>query len=48
MQAVADFWLGGGGLFLFCDNTPFTFEANYLLEKHLNFSHAGRNGPSAV
>ncbi|KAA6374901.1 MAG: hypothetical protein EZS28_029573, partial [Streblomastix strix] len=48
LEAVADFWQGGGGLFLFCDNHPYNFEANYLLEKHLNFNHKERSGSSII
>ncbi|KAA6394322.1 MAG: hypothetical protein EZS28_010148, partial [Streblomastix strix] len=48
LEAVADFWRGGGGLFLFCDNHPYNFEANYLLSKHFNFIHGGRSGISII
>ncbi|KAA6370049.1 MAG: hypothetical protein EZS28_034424, partial [Streblomastix strix] len=48
LQAVTDFWKGGGGLFLFCDNTPYNFEANYLLKNHFIFSHGEKNGASNV
>ncbi|KAA6378936.1 MAG: putative NEK protein kinase, partial [Streblomastix strix] len=48
LEAVADFWQGGCGLFLFCDNHPYNFEANYLLANHFIFSHGGRRGVSAV
>ncbi|KAA6362586.1 MAG: hypothetical protein EZS28_041887, partial [Streblomastix strix] len=48
LEAVADFWRNGGGLFLFCDNHPYNFEANYLLKNHFIFSHGGRRGVSAV
>ncbi|KAA6367360.1 MAG: hypothetical protein EZS28_037113, partial [Streblomastix strix] len=48
LEAAADFWQNGGGLFLFCDNHPYNFEANYLLEKHFNFIHGGRSGVSSV
>ncbi|KAA6391978.1 MAG: putative NEK protein kinase, partial [Streblomastix strix] len=48
LEAVADFWQGGGCLFLFCDNHTYNFEANYLLSKHLNFNHKERSGVSAI
>ncbi|KAA6402261.1 MAG: hypothetical protein EZS28_002207, partial [Streblomastix strix] len=48
LEVVADFWRNGGGLFLFCDNHPYNFEANYLLKNHFIFSHGGRRGVSAV
>ncbi|KAA6369133.1 MAG: hypothetical protein EZS28_035340, partial [Streblomastix strix] len=48
LEATAEFWKNGGGLFLFCDNHPYNFEANYLLQKHFNFTHEGRNGVSVV
>jgi hypothetical protein len=37
LKAVTDFWENGGCLFLFCDNHPYTFEANYLMEHFLLF-----------
>jgi hypothetical protein len=48
VRAVTDFWSAGGGLMLFADNTPFTFEANYLLENCLNFPNNGRTQRSNV
>ncbi|KAA6398400.1 MAG: putative serine/threonine-protein kinase PLK4 [Streblomastix strix] len=48
LEAVDDFWRGGGGLLLFCDNHPYNFEANYLLANHFIFSHGGRRGVSAI
>jgi hypothetical protein len=48
VRAVTDFWERGGGLFLFCDNSPYTFEANYLLEDFLTFSHDGKQGKTKV
>ena len=33
LDAINDFWKSGGGLFIFSDNYPFTFEANLLLKK---------------
>jgi hypothetical protein len=38
LEAVRDFWLHGGGLLLFCDNDPYTFEVNYLFEHYLDFA----------
>jgi MoxR-like ATPase len=32
LTAIADFWRQGGGLLLFCDNEPYNFEVNHLLE----------------
>jgi hypothetical protein len=32
LKAIEDFWRNGGGLLLFCDNHPYNFEANLLLE----------------
>ncbi|KAA6355602.1 MAG: hypothetical protein EZS28_048871, partial [Streblomastix strix] len=48
LEAAANFWRNGGGLFLFCDNHPYNFEANYLLANHFIFTHGGRSGVSAV
>ncbi|KAA6403970.1 MAG: hypothetical protein EZS28_000496, partial [Streblomastix strix] len=48
LQAVTDFWQNGGGLFLFCDNHPYNFEANYLLANHFIFTHGGRSGVSSI
>jgi hypothetical protein len=48
LQAVNDFWEAGGGLFLFCDNDPYTFEANYLLANCLTFVHDGTSGKTKV
>jgi hypothetical protein len=33
---------------LFCDNSPYIFEVNYLLENYLTFSHDGRSGRTNV
>jgi hypothetical protein len=48
MNAIKDFREAGGALFLFCDNGPYTFEANYLLGNYLTFIHGGRNGRTSV
>jgi hypothetical protein len=49
MRAVQDFWIHGGGLFLFCHSSPFTFEVNYLLEASLRFlPHEGKSGQNNV
>ncbi len=37
LKTVSEFNKNGGGLFLFCDNEPFTFEVNLLLTKYLQF-----------
>ena len=37
LETVAEYNRNGGALLLFCDNEPFTFEANLLLSKYLNF-----------
>jgi Mg-chelatase subunit ChlD len=42
LTAVRDFWKVGGGLLLFCDNGPYTFEVNYLLDAILQFPDANR------
>jgi hypothetical protein len=44
LEAVNDFRNIGGSLLLFCDNGPYTFEANYLLEHYLMFSEGERTG----
>jgi hypothetical protein len=48
MNAVRDFWMVGGGVFLFPDNTPWTFQVNHLLSECLTFSHEGRTGRTNV
>jgi len=48
LNAVRDFWLSGGGLFVFSDNEPFTFEINYLLENIMTFNDGVRSGPTKV
>ncbi|KAA6401690.1 MAG: putative CAMK family protein kinase [Streblomastix strix] len=48
LEATVEFWKNGGGLFLFCDNHPYNFEPNHLLQNHFNFTHEGRNGVSVV
>jgi hypothetical protein len=48
MRAVRDFWMIGGGVFLFPDNTPFTFQVNHLLANYLTFTHEGRTGRTNV
>jgi hypothetical protein len=42
LTAVRDFWKRGGGLLLFCDNDPYTFEVNYLLAHVFEFDHNGQ------
>jgi hypothetical protein len=42
LAAVAEFWQNGGGLLMFCDNHPYDFEANYLLENLLIFTRDDR------
>ena len=37
LKTISTFNKNGGGLFLFCDNEPFTFEANLLLTEYLQF-----------
>jgi L1 cell adhesion molecule like protein len=48
LRAANDFWMNGGGLFLYPDNTPCTFEVNYILRNILTFKHNGRTGRSGV
>jgi hypothetical protein len=48
MRAVQNFWTHGGGLLLFCDNGPFTFETNYLLSHYLTFNHKSQSGRTKV
>jgi MoxR-like ATPase len=48
LEAVNDFRNVGGSLLLFCDNGPYTFEANYLLEHYLIFSEGERTGQTKV
>jgi hypothetical protein len=48
MNAVRDFWKAGGGLLLFCDNAPYTFEVNYLLGNILTFTQGGRTTATNV
>jgi len=43
LQCVTEFNNNGGGLLLFCDNEPFTFEANILLSEYLNFEDNNGN-----
>jgi hypothetical protein len=38
LEAVTDFWQGGGGLMLFFDNDPYTLEGNLLLKDYLTFA----------
>jgi hypothetical protein len=47
-NAVRDFWMMGGGLFLFPDNSPYTFQVNQLLANYLTFSHNGKTGRTNV
>lgn len=42
LEAIAEFNKKGGALLLFCDNEPFTFEANLLLSKYLKFDEINK------
>jgi len=44
LETVAEFNKKGGALLLFCDNEPFTFEANLLLSKYLKFDEINKEG----
>ena len=44
LETVGEFNRKGGALLLFCDNEPFTLEANLLLSKYLKFEEIKREG----
>ena len=48
LETVGEYNRKGGALLLFCDNEPFTFEANLLLSKYLNFEEVNRVGANFI
>jgi uncharacterized protein YegL len=47
LKAITEFWENGGGLLLFCDNDPYNFEANYLLQM-ISFRDGGKHRKTKV
>ena len=43
LKVVAEFNEKGGALLLFCDNHPFTLEANLLLKEYIKFEEGNIN-----
>ena len=50
LETVSEYNRKGGALLLFCDNEPFTFEANLLLQEYLNFEFEkkGKKGANFI
>jgi hypothetical protein len=48
LEAVTDFWMGGGGLMLFFDNNPHVFDGNILLKHYLKFPDKGKTRTTRV